>query len=122
VSAGLQGVKNLSRVGGAKLALGFFVHTLGTVQVSFDPVKNARNISERNLSFESVSRFKFESALIDVDDRREYGEKRYVAIGLLDSRVHVVCFTETAEGVRVISFRKANAREVRYYEKAQTTP
>jgi uncharacterized protein len=35
--------------------------------------------------------------------------------------MHVVCFAETADGIRAISFRKANAREVKRYAKAQAT-
>jgi uncharacterized protein len=35
-----------------------------------------------------------------------------VALGYLDERLHVLCFTETHDGIRVISFRKANSREV----------
>jgi uncharacterized protein len=73
------------------------------------------------LSFDAASRFDFESALIGVDNRVEYGEVRYVALGKLDERLHVLCFTETAAGIRVISFRKANLREVNRYAKTQTT-
>jgi len=36
----------------------------------------------------------------------------HVAIGMFDVRVHVLCFAESADGIRVISFRKGNAREV----------
>ena len=63
--------------------------------------------------------FDFENALYAVDDRRDYGETRYVALGMLRDRLHVLCFVETDDGMRVISFRKANAREVRSYEKTQ---
>ena len=35
-------------------------------------------------------------------------------------RLHVLCFTEIPDGIRVISFRKANAREVKRYAKAKT--
>lgn len=63
--------------------------------------------------------FDFENALYAVDDRRDYGEMRYVALGMLGNRLHVLCFVETDDGIRVISFRKANAREVRRYEKTQ---
>jgi uncharacterized DUF497 family protein len=39
----------------------------------------------------------------------------------LAGRLHVLVFTETVTGIRVISFRKANARERKAYEQAQTT-
>jgi uncharacterized DUF497 family protein len=35
---------------------------------------------------------------------------------LVDGRVHALVFAEAVAGIRVISFRKANAREVRRYE------
>ncbi|WP_217176244.1 BrnT family toxin [Frateuria aurantia] len=39
-------------------------------------------------------------------------------IGLIDGRLHMVVFTPRAGAVHVISFRKANAREVKLYEKS----
>lgn len=88
---------------------------------SFDPFKNERNVRDRGLPFDSAAHFDFEHALFYVDDRQDYGETRYIAIGMLNKRLYVLCFTETPEGIRVISFRKANAREVARYVKAQTT-
>ena len=37
---------------------------------------------------------------------------------MIGQRAHVVCFTPIEGGIRVISLRKANAREVRRYDKA----
>ena len=80
------------------------------------------HIRERNLQFESAAEFDFENALVQADSRQDYGEARYVALGNLLGRLHVLCFTETLDGIRaVISFRKANDREVRNYAKVQTT-
>jgi uncharacterized DUF497 family protein len=90
------------------------------MDVDFDPAKNARNIKERQLSFERAAEFDFDSALVFPDARKAYGEIRYVALGYLDRRLHVLCFTETESGIRVISFRKANAREANRYGKPQT--
>jgi uncharacterized DUF497 family protein len=90
------------------------------VDITFDPAKNERNNRERGLSFERARNFDFGTAVQSVDSRREYGETRLVALGYLDARLHVLCYTETATGIRVISFRKANAREVKRYDKAQT--
>jgi hypothetical protein len=91
------------------------------VRIDFDAAKNERNLRERGLSFERAADFDFGTALIAVDDRHAYGEVRYVALGLLDGRLHVLCFTETDDGIRVISFRKANSREVRRHAQAQAT-
>jgi hypothetical protein len=90
------------------------------VRITFDPGKNAQNIRERGLPFEHAAEFEFETAHIRTDERHAYGETRYVALGRLHGRIHVLCFTETADGIRVISFRKANDREVKRYAKVQT--
>ncbi|MBN8476768.1 MAG: BrnT family toxin [Sulfuritalea sp.] len=42
-----------------------------------------------------------------------------MALCYLDRRLHVLCFTETDSGIRVISFRKADTREARRYGKPQ---
>ncbi|MFY8105702.1 MAG: BrnT family toxin [Elstera sp.] len=86
------------------------------MKIVFDPAKNARNIEERQLSFERAAAFDFVSALYRVDDRHDYGETRYSALGKLDGRVHVLAFVEIADGIRVISFRKANPRGVKLYD------
>lgn len=87
------------------------------MKITFDPAKSARNAAERGLPFERVRDFDFGSAVIVVDDRHDYGEVRYIALGYLDAQLHVLCFTETRTGIRVISFRKANTREVKRYER-----
>lgn len=77
------------------------------------------NVRERGLSFEAAAQFEFETALVHVDDRQVYGEVRHVAVGFLHARLHVLCFTEEADGIRVISFRRANDREVKRYADSQ---
>jgi uncharacterized DUF497 family protein len=89
--------------------------------IEFDPAKNDKNIAERGLSFERAAEFDFGSAIVDTDDRKVYAEVRYVAVGFLESRLHVLCFTPIEGGIRVISFRKANNREIKAYEQTHTT-
>ena len=90
------------------------------MRITFDPVKNERNVRLRGLSFEQAADFAFDSALFAVDGRKEYHETRFVAMGLLGHRVHVLCFVEMPDGIRVISLRKANSREVKRYAQAQS--
>jgi uncharacterized protein len=90
------------------------------VKIIFDPAKNERNNRERGLPFERAAEFDFGTALRSVDTRRDYGETRHVAFGYLDSRLPALCFVETVAGIRVISLRRANRREIRRYENAQT--
>jgi uncharacterized DUF497 family protein len=89
------------------------------VNIEYDREKSQRNSRDRGLSFEAAAEFDFEKSLVYVDDRRDYGEVRYVALGPLNERLHVLCFTEMPEGIRVISLRKANQREVARYAKTQ---
>ena len=65
--------------------------------------------------------FEFETAVFTIDTRRDYGEIRHRALELLDGRVHALVFVETQNGIRVISFRKANNREVNRYEETTQT-
>jgi uncharacterized protein len=85
------------------------------VEISFDPAKSARNVSERGLSFERAAEFNLLHAIVLVDERRNYREVRYRAFGRLDDRLHVLVFTQTVRGIRVISLRRANKREVKRY-------
>ncbi len=71
---------------------------------------------ERGLDFALVDGSAWETARTHEDLRFPYPERRFISLGLIGDRVHVVCFTPIPEGIRVISFRKANAREVRRYE------
>jgi uncharacterized DUF497 family protein len=86
------------------------------MELDFDPAKNAANIRDRGLPFSLVEGFEFETALIWQDIRKIYPEVRFSALGLISDRIYSLVFTETPMGIRVISFRKANEREVRHYE------
>ena len=90
------------------------------MEIIFDPEKNARNIQERGLSFERAADLDWNTAQIHADERMDFGEQRLIALGNLDGRLHVLVFQETKAGIRVISFRKANERERRRYDEAQT--
>ena len=86
------------------------------MELEFEPAKNEAKISNRGLSFELVNEFDFATAVFWFDTRKVYPEVRISALGLVAGRVHSLVFTETANGIRVISFRKANKREVKRYE------
>lgn len=90
------------------------------MKIDFDPQKSERNAQSRGLPFGDVAEFDWETALYIEDDRKVYPERRFVASGLIGDRLHIVCFTPIEGGVRIISFRKANSREVKRYEKETT--
>ena len=86
--------------------------------IDYDPNKSARNEQERGLPFTAAERFDWDGAVFSEDTRNDYPERRFIGLGKIGERVHVVCFTPITDGIRVISLRKANAREVRSYESA----
>lgn len=86
------------------------------MEISFDPSKNERNLADRGLPFTLVEQLDWSSAIIEEDVRKNYGESRYLALGLIDGRLHALVFTPRAGKVHVISLRKANRREVKDYE------
>jgi uncharacterized protein len=90
------------------------------MRITFDPRKNAANIVNRQLPFTEVADFDWTSATIIEGDRKNYPEQRFVATGYLGGRLHVLCFTPIEDGIRVISFRKANHREARKHGKPLT--
>lgn len=49
------------------------------------------------------------------DDRRDYGEDRFITIGFLDGAMVVLVWTPREGAYRIISMRKANARERALY-------
>lgn len=76
------------------------VITIKAVEIGFDDAKNERNLRDRGLSFERVAEFDFSTTVIGQDTRNEYPEPRFVALGFLDTRLHVLCFTPLADGLR----------------------
>ena len=70
----------------------------------------------RGLDFVMVRDFDLSSARIDPDLRRDYGEERFKATGMIDGRLFIVIFTSRGERLRLISLRKANEREKRAWE------
>lgn len=89
------------------------------MDLEWDEEKRQRNLRERGLDFADVARFEPESVRTSPDARRDYGELRFNSIGYLDDRLHSFCWTPRNGKVRVISLRKANAREREDYEADQ---
>lgn len=62
------------------------------MKIAFDPAKDATNIAKHGLSLLAAERFDWETALEREDDRFDYGEVRFVAIG----RVMTVCMCSSS--------------------------
>jgi uncharacterized DUF497 family protein len=86
------------------------------MRITFDPAKNAKNIAERGLPFERVVDLAWETAVLQEDRRKDYGETRVRVLAHLGQRLHVAVITMRGDTVHVISFRKANRKEVEWYD------
>jgi len=84
--------------------------------LSFGPNKNGKNIAERGLSFERVAELEWEDALSVEDRRKDDSERRLQVTALFAGRSHVGVITLRGDAVHVISFRKANRKEVKFDE------
>ena len=88
------------------------------MKFEWDPNKNRTNLQKHGIAFENVAPL-FEGAvplLVDYDDKEDYGEERWIGIGLLRNHVIVVVFTEPTPGTtRIISARKADQNERQKY-------
>ena len=60
--------------------------------------------------------FAWDTAVETIDDRFDYGEERWVTLGMIRFRLHVLVYTQRASVIRIISLRKANGRERKFYD------
>jgi Uncharacterized protein conserved in bacteria len=81
----------------------------------WDEDKRAANLEKHGVDFTAALEFEWDTALTADDARQDYGEPCFVSIGFIGSRLHVLVWTPRGERFRVISLRKANAREVKRY-------
>ena len=85
------------------------------MKFEWDETKRQTNLRDHKLDFADAEivfsgiTFTFE------DERFEYGEDRFITLGLLREIVVVIAHTERKDTVRVISMRKATKNEQRLY-------
>jgi uncharacterized DUF497 family protein len=86
------------------------------VLFEWDEAKAADNLAKHMVTFELASRVFLDPLRLDGEDRRfEYQEERRLTYGVIDERIYAVVYTLRGKTVRLISARKANARERRRY-------
>jgi uncharacterized protein len=87
------------------------------VRIEFDPAKDEANRAKHGVSLAAAAEFEWDTALEREDDRFDYGEVRFVAIGLIGKRLYVVAFAEGSDddAIRVSSLREAEKHETRFY-------
>jgi uncharacterized protein len=84
----------------------------------WDPAKEKANIKKHGVSFESAREALNCGLVIVLKEDSDSGEARYVFLGMckkLNLLIVVVAYPEE-EVIRIISARKANKKERRFYE------
>jgi uncharacterized DUF497 family protein len=78
----------------------------------WNEIKRKTNLSKHGVDFAAVESFVWEEALVIQDNRKDYGEERFLAFGPIGDRLHCLAFSVRGENIRIISLRKAKRREV----------
>ena len=87
------------------------------MKFEWDQQKNQANVAKHELDFADAPRVFKLPLRISLDERQDYGEDRWIGIGILDGRFVVVVFTEPDEQtIHIISLRKALPYERKCYE------
>ena len=98
-------------------------YTAIRVRFSWDARKSDRNLRERGFDFEFATQV-FDGATLEREDsRRDYGERRVIALGFAQDVLLTVVYADRAEkggeiNRRIISARKSSRREREAYKEA----
>lgn len=85
------------------------------MKISFDPNKRESTLIDRGIDFADAAQV-FAGLTLDFEDnRKDYGEIRFITVGHLQGRMMVVVWTPRGEVCHIISMRKANEREINKY-------
>jgi uncharacterized DUF497 family protein len=92
----------------------FTVATLN-MHIEFDAAKDRGNQTKHGVSLFLAAELDWDSALVWVDERIDYGEARMVALARIAETLYCVAFVDRGDARRIISLRRANRREVTHY-------
>jgi uncharacterized DUF497 family protein len=87
------------------------------VAFEWDDAKNRINFAKHGLDFADAELVLAGLCVTFVDNRFEYGEDRFITLGLLAGRLLTIAHAPRGEATRIISMRKANRREQKIYQK-----
>ena len=85
------------------------------MNITYDPAKRAVTLELRGLDMADCGKIFDGPHITYADDRKDYGEHRYITIGHLSGRMVFVAWTQRGDTCRIISMRKANEREQTLY-------
>jgi uncharacterized DUF497 family protein len=78
----------------------------------WDETKAAENYAKHGVTFELATEvFKDPFAIERLDDRKNYGENRFILIGSAEGAILTIVYTDRSDRIRIISARRATKRE-----------
>jgi len=83
------------------------------MRITCDPVKRAWTLRERGLDLRRAGEVFAGLHFTRIDDRRDYGEPRFVTVGSLDARLVVFTWTPRGSARRIINMRHCHEREAK---------
>lgn len=81
----------------------------------FDPSKRESNYKKHGVDFLKAALIFRNSTVEKIDDRKNYGEDRYISIGKVDDQILVVVHTKRNNNIRIISAWKGGSKEHEKY-------
>lgn len=87
------------------------------MEIEFDPAKRDATLQSRGLDMARATEVFAGATLTVEDNRKDYGEPRYITIGFLANRMVILAWTQRDKVRRIISMRKANDREQAVYRR-----
>jgi uncharacterized protein len=88
----------------------------------WDENKRLANLANHGVDFRDLGSLDWSDAVIFEDVRRNYGERRMIGMARRGRRLHGVVYVERDGDRRFISARKANKREIAFYERQTASP
>lgn len=85
------------------------------MRIEYDPEKDISNTKKHGVSLAMARDLEWDDALVWIDERFEYGEVRMIALAPITETLYYVAFVDRGVKRRIISLRRANRREVKYY-------
>ncbi len=84
------------------------------MEIGFDPAKRRTTLANRGLDFLDAPKVFAGRCTTSVDDRKEYGERRFVTYGWLETVAVAIVWVERDAGRRIISMRRMHQWEIEH--------
>jgi uncharacterized protein len=79
----------------------------------YENTQRTGNLEKHGIDFSVIYGFNFDQAMTLLDTRHHFCTDRFIALGLIGNRLHVVAFTVQENAIRIISLRTANLLEIK---------